>query len=68
MAALNNHEIDALRERAERYRRLAGGPVPWPVVAQLERLADECEREASVLSVDHDAVEHYATHTWLSRR
>jgi hypothetical protein len=48
MATLGKHEIDALRERAEHYRRLAGGPVPWSVVAQ--RLADECEREASAMT------------------
>ncbi len=60
-ATLSNHQADARRERAEHYRRLARGPVPWPVVAQLERLADECEREASVSRVDHDtAAPHLA--------
>jgi hypothetical protein len=47
---LESSDRDTLFARAEHYRSLAGGPVPWSVVQQLEKLAEECEREASTLA------------------
>lgn len=38
--------IDELKRRAEHYRQLARGSIPWPVAEQLDALADECDREA----------------------
>lgn len=43
-------QIDALLRKAEQYRRLARGPVPWDVAENLERWAGECEREAADLA------------------
>jgi hypothetical protein len=42
--------IRQLQADADRYRRLAGGAVPWPTVRRLAELAEECEREAAMLA------------------
>ncbi len=45
--AMEHQTSDELRRRADHYRHLARGPVPWAVAQQLAVMAEECEREAS---------------------
>ena len=40
---------DELRDKARHYRGLAKGSLPLGVAAQLDAIADECEREAARL-------------------
>jgi hypothetical protein len=42
----SDQNIIELRKRAEHYRQLADGPMPWAVARQLDALAEECDREA----------------------
>lgn len=44
--------IEELLKTAERYRRAARGSLPWSVAENLERWADDCEREAAALLAD----------------
>lgn len=41
--------IRELLKKAEQYRRVARGPVPWDVAQSLEKWAEDCEREAAAL-------------------
>jgi hypothetical protein len=44
-----------LRKRAEHYRRLGAGPLPWPVAQELATLADEDEDAAAKLLAERGA-------------
>jgi hypothetical protein len=46
MRDASDEHITELRKRAEHYRQLADGPMPWAVALQLGALAEECDREA----------------------
>ncbi|HUC67384.1 MAG TPA: hypothetical protein VMA53_18220 [Stellaceae bacterium] len=46
MRDASDQQIIELRKRAEHYRQLADGPMPWAVARQLDALAEECDREA----------------------
>jgi hypothetical protein len=46
MRDTSDQNITELRKRAEHYRQLADGPMPWAVALQLDALAEECDREA----------------------
>ncbi len=45
-------DVTALLERADHYRQLARGAMSWSIADELDRLADECDSEASRLSVN----------------
>jgi hypothetical protein len=49
---MRERHASALRRRAEHYRTLAQGPVPWTVVGHLESLAEECAAVASRLAAE----------------
>jgi hypothetical protein len=46
MRDASDQNVIELRKRAEHYRQLADGPMPWAVARQLDALAEECDREA----------------------
>jgi hypothetical protein len=47
MDRAQNPAIGELLKKAEQYRRVARGPVPWDVAQSLEKWAEDCEREAA---------------------
>ncbi len=50
MLQLHERDVERLRARAAHCRRLSCGAVPSTVAVQLDRMADEYEREADDLA------------------